>query len=78
MNRDCKAEGHDLEAVMTIAGYRCKFCKYYIRFESISKYNFGTCPRCDAPKNKLKGGFSGSEHVSYVCKNCGHSWRELM
>ena len=76
--RNCEEEGHDLEEVMTVAGYRCKSCKYYKPVHNISKYTYGTCPKCDAPRNKLKVNFSGSEHLAYECKNCGHSWRELM
>ena len=77
MDRDCKEQGHDLEQVMTIAGYRCKSCKYYIRDSNILGTSWGRCPRCDAPRDKLEANFWGSERIEYKCKNCGHSWRQL-
>ena len=77
MVRNCKEQGHDLEPYMTIAGYQCKGCKYYIRAESISGYSWGRCPKCDAPKDKLKASFLYYDKVKYDCQNCGHSWQEL-
>ena len=76
--RDCEKQGHDLEPVMTIAGYRCKECKYYIRDQNISSYGWGKCPKCDAPKDKIKGSYLYYDKIQYDCQNCGHSWRELV
>jgi len=76
--RDCKKEGHNLKEVMAVVGYRCKSCGDYIRSDAIHRYGLGRCPKCNAPQKKLEAHFSGSEYIKYDCKNCGHSWRELM
>ena len=76
--RNCKKEGHNLEEVKAVVGYRCKDCEHYIRDDCISRYGYGTCPKCDAPESKLESHLWGSEHIGYKCKNCGHSWVELM
>lgn len=77
-NRNCRKEGHHLEEVKAVIGYRCKSCGTYIRENDILKTSLGRCPKCDAPESKLTSHFSGSEHLDYECKNCGYSWRQLM
>lgn len=75
--RDCKEEGHHLLKVKAVVAYKCKDCEYLRRVSSILRTSFGSCPRCEAPRDKLVASFSGSEYLTYRCKNCGHRWRQL-
>lgn len=75
--RDCKKEGHHLLEVKAVVAYECRDCDYHIRVTSIRGTSFGSCPRCEAPREKLVASFSSSEHIAYRCKNCKHSWRQL-
>jgi len=77
-NRNCSEEGHHLEEVKAVVGYRCKSCGTYIREGEIPKTSLGRCPKCDAPENKLTSSLWGSSYIEYECKNCGYGWRELM
>lgn len=78
--RDCKKEGHSLQEVKAVVGYKCTECDYYIREENIPRSSLGMrkCPRCKAEGgNKVDANFWGSERIEYHCHNCGYTWREL-
>jgi len=76
----CGKEGHELQEVQTIAGYKCTKCDYYIRLGSIPRSSLGMrkCPRCEAEgKEIVDCNFYGNERLKYKCHNCGHEWVEL-
>jgi len=82
MNNKCGNEGHQLKEVTAVVAYRCikQGCDYNIRVDNISRASIGRyCPKCEASGDKrIKTEFSGSEHIKYICLNCGHSWRQLV
>ncbi len=77
----CGKGGHKLEEITAVVAYRCtrKGCDFHRRVDCISRGSLGRyCLRCEAAgEENIEAKFSGSEHLTYKCLNCGHSWRQL-